>query len=587
MKRISLYGWTSVLLMLLCGGCISRRQVPVTVTPVTTLTADTASSVQLDVNFCIPERTLSARHRLIVVPQLIHQDSVWAEFPPVAVDAPAYARKMRRRQMLHHYVDTLADRTMRVNNRREIILPYRERVVVPEGCEGGRIVGMLSSDGCGECNLVQQVDMAYLSNVSDLMKRPEETLKLTWMDPKFVIRPKMVEGRGEALLQFTINLHNIDLALGNNRREMNSMLAVLDKIVHDSLATLKGVKIDGMASADGSLPFNTRLAANRADAAKRWLVAQLGLDRAESRLFTIGSRPEGWAPVYDAMVADGHADTVKVGEILRKYQDENDDVAERYIRRLSCWNDIKQRYLQKDRKVVYEYSYTLKSFTTDVELLSMYDKRPDAFNAEELLRVASLKQTDAEKEEVYRTLLHYIPESQIAANNLAVLLMRRGCADEAEQVLRAYADLMPEAESTLAGVYVHQKRYDEAADLFEDYTSFAEARYNLGIVRAEQRQWDEAYRWLKEFNDVEAALVSLSVNSNDWAAQQMAQCDEHSPRASYVRAIIDARRGNKDDMLQHLQEAMADESFRQRAAQDTEFVSYQADQAFVDVIKGV
>ena len=50
------------------------------------------------------------------------------------------------------------------------------------------------------------------------------------------------------------------------------------------------------------------------------------------------------------MIADGHPDSLKVREILDKYNAENDDVAERYIRRLSCWNDIKNNYLQKDRK---------------------------------------------------------------------------------------------------------------------------------------------------------------------------------------------------------------------------------------------
>ena len=76
------------------------------------------------------------------------------------------------------------------------------------------------------------------------------------------------------------------------------------------------------------------------------------------------------------VAADGHKDTLKVKEILDKYNAENDDVAERYIRRLSCWGDIREKYLQKDRKVEYEYTYTIKSFTTDRELLEMYEKRP-------------------------------------------------------------------------------------------------------------------------------------------------------------------------------------------------------------------
>ena len=95
-----------------------------------------------------------------------------------------------------------------------------------------------------------------------------------------------------------------------------------------------------------------------------------------------------------------------------------------------------QKQLLAERpQVEYVYTYTLKSFTTDAELLDMYGKRPDAFNEEELLRVSTLKKTPEEKKEVYRTILHYFPQSQVAANNLAVLLLREDKADEAEAVL--------------------------------------------------------------------------------------------------------------------------------------------------------
>ena len=119
---------------------------------------------------------------------------------------------------------------------------------------------------------------------------------------------------------------------------------------------------------------------------------------------------------------------------------------ERHIRRLACWGDIKDRYLQKDRKVEYAYSYTLRSFTTDDEVLDMYAKRPDAFNQEELLRAATLMPTDAEKMEVYRTLLARFPQNATALNNLAWLLLRDGQEAEARQLLARRPDLYPDIE---------------------------------------------------------------------------------------------------------------------------------------------
>ena len=201
-----------------------------------------------------------------------------------------------------------------------------------------------------------------------------------------------------------------------------------------------------MASADGSLAFNTCLAENRANAAKDWVADRLGLTVAQKNGIKVSSRPEGWLPVLDSMKKDGNSDSIKVKDILERFADQNDDVQERHIRRLACWSMIRDRYLSKDRKVEYTYSYTIKSFTTDSELLGMYAKRPDAFNEPELLKVSTLMQTDAEKIGVYQTILKYFPDSETAKNNLAVLYLRTGNEEAARSMLRQLPGRYPDIE---------------------------------------------------------------------------------------------------------------------------------------------
>ena len=65
----------------------------------------------------------------------------------------------------------------------------------------------------------------------------------------------------------------------------------------------------------------------------------------------------------------------------------------------------------------------------------MYRKRPDAFNEEELLRVAALAESPAGKREVYQTILRYFPHSKVARNNLAFLYVREGKEQEARELL--------------------------------------------------------------------------------------------------------------------------------------------------------
>lgn len=422
----------------LFAGCASKRQAgkTVRVTPAPyMLTPDSTNKVALDMFFHIPENYLSRRSRLVITPRLVVGDTVKEEYEPLVLDAPIYSKKISRRAVLDYYEDPYAGRVVKVDEiSRSFRIPYKETVQLPEGTADGHLMAVVSVDGCGTCSGIDTIEVATILRPAMPV---EEPLKLAWIEPEFVVRPKLVEGKGVAKLQFAINKSDIDLWMGANKAELDDMLHTLAPVLEDTLATLTSFTITGMASADGSLAFNTSLACARAASAKQWLAGQLDIRQEVQRLIAVDSRPEGWEPVLAAMVADGNPDAAAVREILQTYSDGNDDVQERYIRRLPCWNNIKTNYLQNDRQVEYAYAYTIRSFTTDSELLEMYRTRPDAFNEEELLQVAVLAPTPKEKQAVYQTILRYFPASQTAANNLAFLYQREGKRDEAIRVLEA------------------------------------------------------------------------------------------------------------------------------------------------------
>ena len=390
--------------------------------------------------------------------------------------------------------------------------------------------------------------MAAISHPVTLIdEQIKESLQLSWIEPEFVVRSKVMEGRGTANLQFVINKSDINLSLGNNERELNGMLEKLAPVMKDSLATLNEITITGMASVDGSLAFNTALAMKRAAAARWWLITQLEIPLADRKKVFADSRPEGWEPVLAAMIADNNPDSVAVQAILEQYADQNDDVQERYIRRLPCWNAIRNKYLQNDRKVEYVYTYTLKSFTSDAELLDMYGKRPDVFNEDELLRVAALAGSPEEKKEVYRTLIKYFPQSKVAANNLAVLCLREGKEDEARAVLARQSEHTPEMLNTLAASYVYAGEYEKAVELLQR-VDLPEARYNLGLLKAQRRELREAYELLRPFGDVNSAIMALSMNRNAEAEAILSALEDASPVAEYARSMAAARQ-EKDEVF--------------------------------------
>ena len=559
------------------AGCAAHRGATVTTTPRgIVLAPDADGRIDTALTFHVPAGYLSRRARLVITPQLVQGDTVRDEYLPLVLDASVYGKKTRRREVLEGYQDPYKDSRQPVASRESIALPYDLRATVPEGVDAARLRAVVSEDGCGECSGIDTIDLASVATPVTLMEEVKESFNLAWMEPEFVIRPKIREGSGTALLQFVINKYDIRPDMGNNRSELERMEADLRAVLSDSLATLNSLHIYGMASADGSFGFNTTLAQNRAKSAQRWLVEQLGISPEVQRLITSGSRPEGWWPVYEAMRRDGHPDSLAVKRILETYTEGNDDVQERYIRRLPCWPDIREKYLQKDRKVEYVYTYTIRSFTDDAEMLRLYETRPDAFNEDELLRVASLVRDDEEKMlEVYRTIQHYFPRNEVAANNLAVIYLRRGDEESARRALDKLDSYSSETLNTLAASYVWKGDYERAIELLQEVDT-PEARYNLGLLMAARRRLPEAYELLKPYKDLNSAITALAVNRNREADSVMRGLpDEQSPVAEYVRALIAARLDRPGELLPHLEAACADPKLKTRAQDEPDFDPYR------------
>ena len=164
----------------------------------------------------VPQKTLGKRSRLIIVPQLLAGDSLVAECTPMVLDAPIYGKKMHRRVLLEDYVDSLASYARPVQKKESVTIAYSERVAIPDSLASARIVGVVTTDGVVLFTAIDTLDMAQISNPITLVDTHEE-LKLNWIQPQFVVRPKILQARGEASLQFAISNHNINLDMANNR----------------------------------------------------------------------------------------------------------------------------------------------------------------------------------------------------------------------------------------------------------------------------------------------------------------------------------------------------------------------------------
>lgn len=321
------------------------------------LTTDSDGLAAADISFRIPRQAMAKRGRIVITPQLLVGDSLVAEYRPVVADPKVFAKKMRRREELYNYVDTFRTVRSLVDRRRDTVFAYRLAAVLTAPGTA-RIAAVVSEDGCGACTGLDTLDLGTITRPMPApRRRPVAQPDQAVPTPPAPAPHVPITGRGEARLQFALAKADIDLALGSNRAELQHMAEELRPIIQDTTAEIQEIRITGLASVDGPLPLNRKVALARARAAREWLCTELNLCEEQSRLITVAAKPEGWGPVIRAMQAAGHPQAAKVQQTVLNHINESDDVAERIIRRMPVWPDIRDRYLSSDRRVEYTYTY--------------------------------------------------------------------------------------------------------------------------------------------------------------------------------------------------------------------------------------
>ena len=205
------------------------------------------------------------------------------------------------------------------------------------------------------------------------------------------------------------------------------------------------------------------------------------------------------------------------------------------------------------------------------------------FNESELFRVASLTKDDDSRKQVYLTLMKYFPQSAIGANNLAVLYLNDGDTEAAKAILEKQKNYTPEQLNTLAATFIYEGNHQRAIELLEE-SDLPEARYNLGLIKAKERKFEEAYELLQPYSDINSAIAALSLNKNEEARKIMSQINDDRPLAKYVNALIAARFNDNEAALANLEKACEEERFRKRAIEEPDFMKYADNEHFNSII---
>ncbi|MDL2319983.1 OmpA family protein [Alistipes sp. OttesenSCG-928-B03] len=122
---------------------------------------------------------------------------------------------------------------------------------------------------------------------------------------------------GTASVIFKVGSAVLDQQLPQNAETLNKISKAFDLIAQDPNATLRHIIVSGYASPEGSLAFNTKLAAGRAEAVKSFL--QTRMSGANDHLFEVHNGREDWDGLRKLVQGSSMEYRSEVLEILDAY----------------------------------------------------------------------------------------------------------------------------------------------------------------------------------------------------------------------------------------------------------------------------
>ena len=385
---------------------------------------------------------------------------------------------------------------------------------------------------------------------------------------------RVKEQKQEANIKFLVNQANIRKSeLKNN--SVQEFVRMLKKINQDREGlNMNNVEIQAYASPEGGVAFNDKLANKRQNTSEDYVKQQLknaGLKTGIDAHYTA----QDWDGFQRLVQASNIQDKEVILRVLSMYKDP--EQREQQIRNMSeGFRELADGILPELRRsrLIINYETIGRS---DDEIKEQYKKDATKLSAEELLYLATLVETNAEKEQIYTTTANYYDKDYRAYNNLAVLAFKEGDEGKAKSCLeRAFSKNpnAPEANANLGLIALKNGNIEEAERYIAKATGANDLNQALGNLNIAKGNYAQAEENFKDSYNNSAALAQI-LNKN-YAAAKATLNNIKAPDGltSYLHAVASARQGNKYAAQSYLKEALQkDPSFSAYAENDLEFES--------------
>lgn len=388
----------------------------------------------------------------------------------------------------------------------------------------------------------------------------------------FFPQPEMQlrDTRGDVNLTFPVNKSQLNLDDGDNRQEMNRLVARLREVENDPNARLKSFSIAGTASPEGNYEKNEQLARERMSSAMELVLKELNESTRRQLEISTNASVETWSRVVALLRADGkekEADAIQ--SVIDKYPGDPNRQS-RGVVSLSFYRPlITEHYLPQLRRVSYELLFSQYRYLTDEEIRELYRENSAELTRNEFWRLYNMAGSPAEREAICRRALEVYPKFLVAATDLAAMLIEQGKPDA--ELLVPYLEMKEIPDETRlnqviawlsVGKYVQA---DSLAAELPDTGAYHKAKVYSAALNGRYEEVIQEISAESPFNEV---LMLLAIKANDQAWEK-AKLLGNSARENYIKAVAANRVDEVVLALSYLESALKkDPSLRDIASVD-------------------
>ena len=373
----------------------------------------------------------------------------------------------------------------------------------------------------------------------------------------------VIHETAEGQIKYDVNSANVKNSelRSQSIRELQEALKGMEE---NERYTVKGTKVIAYASPEGGQSYNAKLSDKRAGTAeKAW--EKISGEKGDVEVQSIG---QDWQGFQDAIEKSNIDDKDLILRVLSMYSDPA--VREKEIRNMSqVYTEINKKVFPDLRRARFVTEADYRNFSNE-ELAELAEKAIGTLDAEALLRVASLTKDEGRK--VY--LLERAAEtlgSEKAMFNLATMSLAEGNVTEAADYLAKIKNVDGDVLNA-KGVVELRKGNEAAAVKLFNQAGTAEANENLAVIDIKNGRYNEAARRLEGATGHNAAVAFILTGQYDKAAAALT-CE--CPKSDYLRAVVAARKGDKEGVKKNLDAAASkNEAFKTKAENDVEFAKY-------------